>query len=176
MSDDAIEGTIEPTGTVVDMADPHSGAHALGVPDDVNAFLFSKGTGGDLAEDDPYRRIIQQVLSAASPDVVLTPVEAYQAKDIQGRRLLLFGHTWNKSEFDAGTPMYASMECQDADTHESMVVNTGHKKMMAQLIKLEQFGKYPYEIQIRARGQSAQGTPMLELVKWDKRETEAPPF
>lgn len=122
-----------------------------------------------------YERIIAQVLSATSPDVVLTPVEALQARDIVGVPLILFGFDLNESEFDVGSPFYASMQCVVAQDQSPAVVNCGHKKVIAQLVKLKEFGQFPYNVMFRERGVSkVGGTPMLELVKWEP-EPE-PPF
>lgn len=122
-----------------------------------------------------YERIIAQVLSAESPDVVLTPVEALQARDMVGVPLLLYGHELNESEFDVGSPFYASMQCAVAQDGTPAIINCGHKKVIAQLVKLKQFEQYPYQVMFRERGTSKiGGTAMLELVKW---ETEPePPF
>ncbi len=131
------------------------------------------------AEVDPdaggYERIIAQVLSATSPDVVLTPVEAMQAKDVVGAPLLLFGFDLNESEYDVGSPFYASMQVVHGETEVPAIVNCGHKKVIAQLVKLKEFDEFPYRVMFRERGVSkVGGTPMLELVKWEQEEP--PPF
>lgn len=126
-------------------------------------------------DDGAYERIIAQVLAADSPDVVLTPVEALQARDVVGVPLLLFGHELNESEFDVGSPFYASMQCAIAQDDTPAIINCGHKKVIAQLVKLKQFDQYPYRVMFRERGTSkVGGTPMLELVKWEQQEE--PPF
>ena len=121
-----------------------------------------------------YEAIIRQVLAAESPDAVLTPVEAEQARDYVGINLLLHGYELNQSDFDAGSPWYASLQVEHPDSGERKVLNCGHRKVMAQLVKLRQFDQWPYKVMIMERGRSAQGTPMLELRKWV--ELDAPPF
>jgi hypothetical protein len=122
-----------------------------------------------------YARIIDQVLSATSPDIVLTPVEAVQAKDMVGVPLLLFGGTLNESEYDQGSPFYVTLETVVNEDQTPVVINCGHKKVIAQFVKLREFGQFPYQVMFRQRGVSKiGGTPMLELVKWET--PEPPPF
>lgn len=166
MSEDAVEGTVVKV-TKDDLAlDPMSGARPLGMTDEESAFLYSKGTGSDLAEDDPYRRIIDQILSAESPDAVLTPVEARKLSEFIGVPLLLFGYDLQKSEYDVGTPFYAAMQCQEAETKSPVVITSGHKKVLAQLVKLRQFAQWPYQVMPTQRGTGAGGDPLYELGKW----------
>jgi hypothetical protein len=182
VSEEAVEGKVVKI-TKEDLAlDPMSGARALGMTDEESAFLYSKGTGKDLAEDDPYRRIIDQILSAETPDAVLTPIEARKLSEFIGVPLLLFGYQLQKSEYDVGTPFYAAMECQEAETKEPVVITSGHKKVLAQLVKLRQFDQFPYQVMPCARGTGAGGDPLYELGKWPQDytpgsgHTEPPPF
>jgi hypothetical protein len=150
--------------------------------EELDAFLYD---ANELESSDPdaaHRRIIDQVLSASTPDAVLTPVDAIDGAQVLGVPLLLFSWAMNKSEFDAGSPFYASMQCADlrTDPASPVVVNCGHKRVLAQLVKLQEFDQYPYQVMFRTRGQSRHGTPMLELVKWEPddsdSENSSPPF
>jgi hypothetical protein len=149
---------------------------------ELDAYLRAQGDQEKDPDAGGYERIIAQVLSATSPDVVLTPVEAIQARDIVGVPLLLFGVEMNESEFDEGSPFYASMQCVVAQDATPAIVNCGHKKVIAQLVKLKEFDQFPYRVMFRQRGTSKiGGTPMLELVKWDEEpqsngEQDKPPF
>ena len=137
--------------------------------------LTSQEQDGDGPAVDPFERIIAQVLSAETPDAVLTPVEAVQGRDLVGVNLLFHGFELNKSEYDVGSPFYLSMQCERADTGDPLVVNCGHKKVIAQAVKLKEFGQWPYQVMFMERGHSKiGGTPMLELRKWVT--VEPPPF
>ncbi len=114
-------------------------------------------------------RIIRQVLSAESPAAVLTPTDVVQARDIVEEPLMLVGIDLSESEFDAGSPFYANMAVIRTPG-VSAVVNCGHKKVLAQLIKLQEFNEYPYRVKFIVRGQSKQGTPMLELAEWHETD------
>lgn len=145
-------------------------------------FLRDRQSADGDPERDPYDAILKQVLDASTPDAVLTPVEALQGRDLVGVPLLLLGFELNKSEYDEGSPFYASMQCLQPPDGDPVVVNCGHKKVLAQLVKLEEFHQnasmdagYPYQVMFRTRGQSKVGTPMLELGKWPQ-QMEEPPF
>jgi hypothetical protein len=142
---------------------------------ELDKFLIEVGSQEADPDAGGYERIIAQVLSATSADIVLTPVEALQAKDMVGVPLLFFDFDLNQSEFDVGSPFYVSMQCVIAETQAPAIVNCGHKKVIAQCVKLKEFGGFPYNVMFRARGVSKiGGTAMLELVKWD--DADAPPF
>lgn len=142
---------------------------------DLDNYLRASAEADADPDGDSYLRIIDQVLSATSVDVVLTPVEAMQAKDMTDIPLYLAGFDLNKSEYDVGSPFYVSMQCMVAQDGTPVVINCGHRKVIAQCVKLRQFDQFPYQVQIRARGASAHGTPMLELIKWAD-DAEPPPF
>ena len=150
-----------PTGTIV----PHQDA-----PQERDA--FGRWLTDEVAkEGEPdvsaHQRIIEQVLNAQSPDEVLTPSEAHPCKEMADIPLVLHGFDLNESEFDEGSPFYASMKCVNYTTGEPVIVNTGYKKMIAQLMKLDQFQQYPYNVMVKQQGKSKQtGSPMYALVKW----------
>lgn len=142
---------------------------------ELDSWLVAQGEQQEDPDAGGYARIIAQVLSATSPDVVLTPVEALEARHIVGVPLLLFGFDLNESEFDEGSPFYASMQCTHGESGDPAVVNCGHKKVIAQLVKLKEFDQFPYRVMFRERGTSKiGGTKMLELVAWSPGEE--PPF
>ena len=150
-----------PTGEVATRAD------APTEPDAFSRWLTDEKAKEGEPDVSAHQRIIEQVLNANSPDEVLTPVEAESAKDMVGIPLILHGFDLNESEFDVGTPFYASMKCVNYTTGEPAAVNCGHKKIIAQLMKLEQFTQYPYHIMVRETGKSkVTGSPMFSLVKW----------
>jgi hypothetical protein len=138
-------------------------------------FADAKDQGGDV-ERDPMESIIRQVLSADSPASVLTPTEVMKASDMVGIPLLLVGFELNESEYDAGSPMYGSMAVL-VPGGQPTVVNCGHKKVLAQLVKLQEFNEFPYRVIFVTRGTSKQGTPMLELNAWTEEQyADNPPF
>jgi len=122
------------------------------------------------AEVDPdegaYARIIEQVLKSTTPDIVLTPTEAVDAKDMVGIPLVITGFDLNESEYDQGSPFYVSIHAFVAQDETEVVINCGHKKVIAQMVMLKRFDQWPYRAMFRQRGVSKiGGTPMLELVK-----------
>lgn len=155
------------SGTVVtkDKAEVATGA-STGVKA-LNQFLADKSNQGGDPNSDPMDGIIQQVLKADSPAAVLTPTEVLQAVQLTDVPIILVGWSLAQSEYDAGSPFYANLAVITPDG-EPNVVNCGHKKVLAQLIKLEEFNEYPYKVMFITRGSSKQGTPMLELTEWPK--------
>jgi hypothetical protein len=132
---------------------------------------------GLIPEDtsDPHERIIKQVLTAETPDAVLTPVEVLQGRDLIGENIVVIDFELNKSEYDVGSPFYASISALRIPGEPPVVVNCGHKKVIAQLVRLKELGAFPVQVQFMTRGTSkAGGTPMLELTKWSEPEGEAP--
>jgi hypothetical protein len=114
---------------------------------------------------DAHERIIRQVLAADSVDAVLTPTEVKQARDIIGMDIVIVDFDLSESEFDAGSPLYANLACLFPPDGSPEVVNCGHKKVLAQLVRLKELDAFPVAVKFITRGNSAHGTPMLELTK-----------
>ena len=130
-----------------------------------------------VAEDskDPYERIIRQVLDAETPDAVLTPPEVLQGRDLIDENIVVLDFELNKSEYDVGSPFYASIQALRNPDSPPVVVNCGHKKVIAQLVRLKELNAFPVQVRFMSRGVSkAGGTPMLELTKWGEQRVEAP--
>jgi len=148
-----------------------------------DAFIRDKAAQDEYEGADPYEAILQQVLKAETPDAVLTPTDVQQGSDLIDIPLALIGFRLNESEYDVGSPFYATMEVIHAATMEGMIVNTGHKKVLAQLIRLQQLADgpneafaFPFNVMFIQRGMSKVNTPMLELRKWEDTDiqTKAP--
>lgn len=136
---DVLEGTVASTGTV-----ERTGDVGLG------AYLMSENDGGEQDTLQSYRMIIDQILNSNTPEDVLTPVEAVSARDMVGRPFILHGFDVNQSEFDVGSPFYASMKVTFLEDDVKAVVNTGNQAVMAQLIRLSQFENgFPQSVVIR---------------------------
>lgn len=141
----------------------------------LDKFLHDANAQDGDAQVDPHEAIIAQVLSAETPEAVLTPIEVLQGRDLIGVPLMLVDFSLNESEFDTGSPLYASMAVIHPETGPT-VANCGHKKVLAQLVKLKQFNQFPYRVQFITRGVSKQGTAMLELASWKEEDYQEPPF
>lgn len=169
---DAVEGAVVPKHAATLGVTPRTAAELM-------EHIKAEGSQDGDAPQTAHDAIIAQVLNAKSPEAVLTPVDAVNGQDVIGVRLLLGGWSLNKSEYDVGSPFYASMQTMaesESGEFEPLVVNCGHKKVLAQLVKLQEFDQYPYQVMFRTKGQSSVGTPMLELVAWQEpvQEEQAP--
>jgi hypothetical protein len=140
------------------------------------AFLFETGTESDGPMSDGYQALIEQILNADTPEQILTPVEIRQPRDVVGDPLDIFDCRWQRSEFEAGAPMYASLECKLVQTGEPIVVNCGQKPVMAQCVRLKQLGAFPFRAYFRETGRNQHGTPMyrLTMLPQDKGENGTP--
>ena len=143
---------------------------------DFEAFLTSKAEEFKEPDTDPLQGIINQVLSAETPDAVLTPTEVLQARDIVGVPLMVLDFRLEKSDYDVGSPFYAIIDVLKGPGQPPEVVTCGHKKVMAQLVRLRELDAFPFAAEFIERGVSkVGGTAMLELRKVDIK-MEEPPF
>lgn len=144
--------------------------------DDFNTFITSKAAEFQDDPGDPLQRIIAQVLNAETPDAVLTPVDVKKAHEITGQPMVVLSYRLEKSDYDVGSPFFAVMEVMLGPGQEPEIVTCGHKKVMAQLVRLEELKAFPFSAEFIERGTSKEGhTPMLELRKVDLKIDE-PPF
>jgi len=138
-------------------------------------FLTDREAERKDVDSDPFEEIIRQVLNADSPDAVLTPTEVLQGRDLIGIPLVVLGFSLNQSEYDVGSPFYATIDAVKSPNEPPFKVNCGHKKVIAQLVKLEEFQAFPVQVKFITRGTSKiGGTAMLELTKWDASDAPAP--
>jgi hypothetical protein len=127
------------------------------------AFLFESGEKAEDEMSDAYTSLIEQILNAETPDQILTPVEVSQPRDVVGMPLEIFEVRWQRSEYEVGSPMYASIEAKRIETGDPVVVNCGQKPVMAQLVRLKQLGALPFRAYFRETGRNAHGTAMYRL-------------
>jgi hypothetical protein len=169
-TDDAVTGEV----VSADVANVRDSAGTVVKRSEFDKFLMDRQAEKADVESDPFEEIIKQVLNADSPDAVLTPTEVLQGRDLIGVPLVALGFALNQSEFDVGSPFYATIDAVKSPDEPPFKVNCGHKKVIAQLVKLEEFGAFPVQVKFITRGTSkVGGTPMLELTNWDKSDEEA---
>jgi hypothetical protein len=130
-------------------------AAEVAIPDDPAAAVDPTYDTGIAAwldkerEDTPtdevatYREIVQQILASRSVFDTLMPPDVLSVRDVWGRDFALLDVRFNESEFDAGSPVYASMDVVWRDGEKRDVVNCGHQRMVAQLLTLHNFGVFP---------------------------------
>lgn len=90
-----------------------------------------------------YRDIVQQILSARSVFDVLMPPDVLSARDCWGKDFALLDVRFNESEYDQGSPIYASMDVVWKEGEKRDVINCGHQRMVAQLLVLHRAGVFP---------------------------------
>lgn len=115
-----------------------------------------------------YRRIIQRILEADTPEQVLTPTETAGADTVIGEQLLLQRVSFLESQYEPGKKVYAAMELTRPGDDTVIIVVSGHQAMCAQLVKLAGFGQFPYKIVVYQAGVSATyNSPVLKIMGWE---------
>lgn len=113
-----------------------------------------------------YASIVGQIMASESWEDVLTPTEVLSVRQVVDRPFQLITFHFNKSEFDVGSPYYASMDVIFDDDHTKAVVNCGHQALMAQLLKLIEFNEFPYHVVVFESGRPNRfGNTPLRLKK-----------
>lgn len=137
--------------------------------DMISEYMYDEREVDDESRTVAYRAIIAQIMSAESIDEVLMPVDADNAADFVDRHLTLNGFEFNVSEFDVGSPVYASCKVYDHVDQRKRVLNTSWQALMAQLMKLAEMDAFPVDIAIRqAKKRNRFGKFALRLVKWEE--------
>ncbi len=151
-------------GTDVDVVD----ADVVPMGDaDVSAiaqYLDQERTDASTDAVSTYRDIVSQVLSAQSVFDVLMPPNVLSARDQVGKPFALVGVRFQESAYDAGSPIYASMDVVWPGETRRDVIHCGHQQMIAQLLKLNEFNEFPQLVIIEQSAQPNRfGNYMLRL-------------
>lgn len=109
--------------------------------------------------------IIDEILQSDSPEEVLRERSALHAKDILNTPLLVHGFEIRAGDFEESTiNHYAALTVSREGSAETRVVTCGGMKVMAKLMKLDQFGEWPQIIIFTAK-QTSNGYSVLDIVK-----------
>lgn len=133
----------EMTGEIVPRPDsPRKGDTGIA------AYMRTEEQDEDEEKLATYKRIIDQILAAKTPDEVLTPIEAMDLRALVGEIITINAVSVNKSDYDVGSPFYFTMECVNETTQEKLVLNSGVQRVMAQIVRLNQLGKLPCKVRV----------------------------
>lgn len=141
-------------------------------------YLVTETAGGEPSPEQAYRMIIDQILNSETPEDVLVPVEAISAREFIGEPFILEGFAINKSDFEVGSPFYASLKVTILATDDRMVINTGNQAVLAQLVRLSQLDAFPQTCMITEGNRPNRfGTKPLRLrmAEQPRRQEEPPP-
>lgn len=92
-----------------------------------------------------YKTILMEIMRSETVDDVLTVIEAVSLKELIGTKLRIYGFNFNESEFDQGSPLYASIRAEVLDTGEHIIANTGWQGAMMQLYRIHQLDGFPFD-------------------------------
>lgn len=115
-------------------------------------YLSSEVDDVDIDSTMAYKSIITEIMTAESAMDVLTPPELTDARTVIDRPFQLTSASFNESEYEAGATHYVSLHGRWIDNNQRCVVNCGHQALMAQVIKLMEFGPLDYTVAIIENG------------------------
>jgi len=141
-------------------------------------YIDSVAVEGRTAEEVAYMAIIQQIFDSETPEDVLTPIEAVNAKDVIGRPVRVKRWEAVRSEYEVGSPFYAAIQVDHLDTSEQGVITTGNQAILAQLITLQSRDAFPIEGKFVEFGKpNKYGTMPMRLAKpeWESKKTRRQP-
>lgn len=90
-----------------------------------------------------------QILSAETPEEVLTSTEAEGVRQHLDEPMELHNLTFLRSEYEQGQPFYVVMRCTILETGEQIAVTTGSRRITAQAFQLDRRGWLPRKIVFR---------------------------
>lgn len=127
-------------------------------------WMVEKASGND---DDTYAvmaQIVAEILASESPAEVLTEKSVLHAKELVGVPLILHGFDIREGSFeDSLTGHYASMTVGRAGMPDTRIVTCGGIKVLAKLMKLDEFGEWPQVFWFTAK-QTGKGNTVLDIV------------
>lgn len=109
-------------------------------------------------EEDPEQvawEIVQRILSAQSPDEVLSRQQVMSAKELLGFPLIIERVRWQRSAYEQRESMYALVNAHRTDLDVDVVVTCGGRNVMAQLWRLGELNAFPIKAKF---GTTAQPT------------------
>lgn len=111
--------------------------------------------------------ILNDILSAQSPDDVLTERVIEDANMYVGRNMMLTGFQPAESKFESGG-LYAVLVLVDPEVGTRHFVTCGHQQVVAAAMSLDLMGQYPYPVKIKQAANTNQyGNYPLYLIKGD---------
>lgn len=90
--------------------------------------------------------IIARILSASTPDEVLTPPQVVGLRKLIGRPFTLRGVKFQRSEFEQGAPSYALLDISLTDGGYDGLVSCGAQTVLAQLVKMMMLDGLPRDV------------------------------
>lgn len=127
-------------------------------------------------EDDPeaaQRAIMERILSATTPEEVLSDDEVTPAQEMLETPFVLVGVRFLNSTYEGeGLSVYAILDGA-SDQGEKLLISCGARKVIGKAFRLATMGELPRRVMIvEARNATARGYRPLNLV--DAKHTPAP--
>lgn len=138
----------QPTGAATDVVEAkfigrtRAELSALAAMDEFLTQHTIEGNETDLV----INEIIAQILSAKTPEEVLTPSQVVGLRNLLGRPFKLYGVKFNKSVYEKGAPSYALLDIDLVDGGYKGMTSTGAQAVIAQVIRLMMLDGLPQEV------------------------------
>lgn len=131
--------------------------------DVISAWLKNDQGDPEVRAEQIHASIIQSIMDGATPAEILAMNEAEKLPDMAGQRFEFLSFQWNDSDFEEGPPVYFSLKCRNLDTGTRHTLNTGDQAVMAQVMRMEQIGGFPFKAVVQ------QGTRMNKYNRYPIR-------
>lgn len=150
--------------TKTDVAKSTAGAMArvawLDCPKPIPAYLTELPWA--TSDDDIVDAIAARILTAESPEEVLTLSEPTKFADLIGHRIMVGGFVMRASDISDGLGAYAMIAYSDVDSGENGFTSCGASGVLAQLARMFQLGSMPFEATVTevVTGKAGRSNPL----------------
>jgi hypothetical protein len=114
-------------------------------PREVMGWIMARETMEQVDPEDAQLQIIARILMAESAEDVLAQDEVKHARDVLAQPFRFMKVQWQRSEMEQGSACYAVIHAQYPGTNAPLVITTGAKNVMVQLLKMDMIGAFPFE-------------------------------
>lgn len=136
--------------------------------DHLSQYLGKEAEDAETSALQTHAAIIHQILSSPTVDSVLEVFEPQTLADFENRHLRIDSIRWQESEFDEGPTHYVSIMVVDVDADTRHLINCGEQRVMAQLLKLEEFKAFPVDVVVvLSKRPNRFNRRMAALSKWE---------
>ena len=109
--------------------------------------------GSDADSQEVMDRISENIMQAETVDDVLGDSGALGCEDLAGVPIRLLGFKLSKSDLP-GQEAFAIVDFVEIENRQVGVFTSGAQAMLAQLLRIDQLGGFPFEATIEQRGRS----------------------
>ena len=117
--------------------------------DFISQYLANEADYDTPPAEAAHAAIIAEVMSKDTAEGVLAETEPIPLDQLVGHILTVHSFTMNESDYDQGPPIYATVRAHDETDEEPVLINIGHQRVMAQLMRLRDLDALPVRAQVK---------------------------